>query len=111
MVEMAASASASLAARSLDAFVPGAGSWRNETFGVPPSSVNSLDMPPDSMARHMVDSPAPVSSAALRSLKTVIATRPMRTSLGRRWGKWVNEGLTAKRLQGGRPERAGRYEA
>jgi hypothetical protein len=33
MVEMAASASASLAARSLAAFVPGAGSWRNEAFG------------------------------------------------------------------------------
>ena len=74
MVEMAASASASLAARSLAAIVPGAGSWRNEAFGAPPS--------PDSMARHMVDSPAPGSSAALRSLKTVIATRPMR----RRWG-------------------------
>jgi hypothetical protein len=56
-------------------------------------------MPPGSMARHMVGSPAPVSSAALRSLKTVIATRPMRTSLGRRWGNRVNEGLTAKRLQ------------
>jgi hypothetical protein len=34
MVEMAASASASLAARSLAAIVPGAGSWRNEAvFG------------------------------------------------------------------------------
>ena len=33
MVEMAASASASLAARSLAAILPGAGSWRNETFG------------------------------------------------------------------------------
>ena len=82
MVEMAASASASLAARSLAAIFPGAGSWRNETFGAPPSSVNSVDMPPGSMARHIVGSPAPVSSAALRSLKTVIATRPMRTSLG-----------------------------
>jgi hypothetical protein len=107
MVEMAASASASLAARSLAAILPGAGSWRNETFGVPPSSVNSVDMPPGSMARHMLGSPDPVSSAALRSLKTVIATRPMRTSLGRRWGNRVNEGLTAKRLHGGRPERAG----
>ena len=29
-------------------------------------------------------------------------------SLGRRWGNTVNEGLTAKRLQSGRPERAGR---
>jgi hypothetical protein len=111
MVEMAASASASLAAGSLAAIVPGAGSWRNEAFRVPPSSVNSVDMPPDSMARHMVDSPAPGSSTALRSLKTVIATRPMRTSLGRRWGNRVNEGLTAKRLQGGRPERAGRCGA
>ena len=101
MVEMAASASASLAARSLAAIVPGAGSWRNETFGAPPSSVNSVDMPPGSMARHMVGAPGPVSSAALRSLKTVIATRPMRTSLGRRWGNMVNEGLTEKRLQGG----------
>src|SRR4029077_20665818 len=27
-------------------------------------------------------------------------------SLERRWGNRVNEGLTAKRLQGGRPERA-----
>ena len=104
MVEMAASASASLAAGSLAAIVPGAGSWRNEAFRVPPSSVNSVDMPPDSMARHMVDSPAPGSSTALRSLKTVIATRPMRTSLGRRWGNRVNEGLTGKRLQGGEPE-------
>jgi hypothetical protein len=43
MVEMAASAS--LAARSLAASVPGAGSRRNETFGVP-SSVNSVAMPP-----------------------------------------------------------------
>ena len=110
MVEMAASASASLAARSLAAIFPGSGSWRNETFGAPPSSVNSVDMPWGSMARHMV-APAPVSSAALRSLKTVIATRPMRTSLGRRWGNMVNEGLTAKRLQGGRPERAGRCGA
>ena len=92
MVEMAASASVSLAARSLAVIVPGAGSWRNETFGAPPSSVNSVDIPPGSMARHMV-APAPVSSAALRSLKTVIATRPMRTSLGRRWGNMVNEGL------------------
>jgi hypothetical protein len=100
MVEMAASASASRAARSLAAIVPGAWSRRNETFGAPSSSVNSADMPPGSMARDMVGSPAPVSSAALRSLKTVIATRPMRTSLGRRWGNRVNEGLTAKRLQG-----------
>ena len=101
MVEIAASASASLAARSLAAIFPGAGSWRNETFGAPPSSVNSVDMPPDSMARHMVGSPAPVSSAALQSLKTVIATCPMRTSLGRRSGNMVNEGLTETRLQGG----------
>jgi hypothetical protein len=39
MVEMAASASASLVVRSLAAFVPGAGSWRNETFGAPPPEV------------------------------------------------------------------------
>jgi hypothetical protein len=104
MVEMAASASASLAARSLVAIVAGAGSWRNETFGAPPSSVNSVDMPPGSMARHIVDSLAPGSSAALRSLKTVIATRPMRTSLGQRWGNRVNEGLSfALRLQFGEP--------
>ena len=100
MVEMAASASASLAARSLAAIVPGTGSWRNEAFGAPPSSVNSVDMPPDSMARHMVDSPAPGSSAALRSLKTVIATRPMRRRWDERWGNRVNEGLSfALRLQ------------
>ena len=79
---MAASASASLAARSVPAIVPGAGSWRNEAFGAPPSSLNSVDMPPDSMARHMVDSPAPGSSAALRSLKTVIANSSHETSLG-----------------------------
>ena len=82
MVEMAASASASLAARSLAAIVPGAGSWRNEAFGALPSSINSVDMQSDSMARHMVDLPISVSSAASRSLKTVIATRPMRTSFG-----------------------------
>ena len=82
MVEIAASASAGLAARSLAAIVPGAGSWRNAAFGAPPSSVNSVDMPPDSMARHMVDSPAPGSSAALRSLKTVIANSSHETSLG-----------------------------
>ena len=93
MVEMAASASASLAARSLAAIVPGAGSWRNEAFGAPPSSVYSVDMQSDSMA--MVDAPVPVSSAALRSLKTVIATRPMRRRWDERWGNRVNEGLTA----------------
>ena len=70
MVEMAASASASLASRSLAAIVPGAVSWRNETFGAP-SSVNSVDMPPGSMARHMVDLPAPVSSAAEASKQSL----------------------------------------
>jgi hypothetical protein len=38
----------------------------------------------------MVDSPAAVSSAALRSLKTVIATRPIR----RRWDDGGATGLT-----------------
>jgi hypothetical protein len=62
-------------------------------------------MPPGSMARHMVGSPAPVSSAALRSLKTVIATRPMRRRWDERWGNRVNEGLSfALRLQFDEPQ-------
>ena len=73
MFEMAASAAESFAARSLVAIVSGGGSWRNEAFGAPPSSVNSADMQPDLIARHMV---APVSSAASRNLKTTIATLP-----------------------------------
>jgi len=76
MFEMAASAATSFAARSLVAIVPGDGSWRNEVFGAPPSSVNLADMQPDSMTRHMVDLPVPVSSAASRSLKTAIALVP-----------------------------------
>ena len=47
MFEMAASAAASFAARSLVAIVSGAVSWRNEAFGVPPSSINSADIRPD----------------------------------------------------------------
>jgi hypothetical protein len=42
MFEMAASAAASFAARSLVAIVSGAGSWRNEAFGVPPFSKQPL---------------------------------------------------------------------
>ena len=83
MVEMAVSASASLAARSLAAILPGAGSWRDghsgaAVFGQLGGHAAGFDgAPHGGLAR-------PVSSAALRSLKTVIATRPRRTSLGRR---------------------------
>ena len=44
MFEMAASAAESFAARSLVAIVSGGGSWRNEAFGAPPSSVDSPDL-------------------------------------------------------------------
>ena len=61
----AASAAESFAARSLVAIVSGGGSWRNEAFGAPPS-VNSADMRPDLIARHMV---APGLSRSRRRAK------------------------------------------
>ena len=50
MFEMAASAAESFAARSLVAIVSGGGSWRNEAFGAPPSSVNLPDLAEPVMA-------------------------------------------------------------
>ena len=74
MVEIAASASASLAARSLAAIVQALGAGVTRHLGAAHLPVNSVDVPPDSMARHIVDSLARGSSAALQALKTVIAS-------------------------------------
>ena len=100
MVEMAASASASLAARSLAAIVPGAGSWRDEIFGAAPSSVNSVDMLPDSMARQW-SLARPGFFRRFTKPQNSHCHSSHKTSLGRRWGNRVNERLTETRLQGG----------
>ena len=98
MFEMAASAVASFVARSLVAIVSCAGSWRKIAFCVPPSSVNSADIRQNLMARHMVDLPVPVSSAASRNLKTTIVTRPMRHCWDDSGATWLTKGLSPLRL-------------
>jgi hypothetical protein len=91
---MAASAPASFAARSLVVIVSGAGSWGHEALGAPPSSVNSADMQPDSIAPH-----GRLARPDLFRRFTKFQNshcRSSQTFRGRRWVSRVNEGLPDK---------------
>ena len=107
--------SASLAARSLAAIVPGAGSWRNEEhLGRRQSLVNSVNMPPSPVRWRATWVWLPARPGFFlpryEASETVIATRPMGAAVGLdirslernvRKAPWLAEPLSMKPLRCG----------